>query len=82
MEMIKGLNVAVQKLPARQKTGWWSRALTGTAWYAGKTIGKVLNWLGNLIALRFFSKEKSRNSPRALVLMDYNKKSLLRSGGY
>jgi hypothetical protein len=62
MERIKGLNVAVQKLPAREKTSWWSRFLTGTAWYAGKTIGKALNWLGNLIALRFFSKEKKKRA--------------------
>ena len=62
MERIKGLNVAVQKLPARKKTSWWSRFLTGTAWYAGKSIGKVLNWLGNLIALRFFSKDKKKRA--------------------
>ena len=31
MERIKGLNVAIQKLPARKKTSWWSRLWTGTA---------------------------------------------------
>ncbi len=62
MERIKGLNVAVQKLPARQKTGWWSRVLTGTAWYAGKTIGKAINWLANLFILPWFSSKKKKRA--------------------
>ncbi len=57
MERIKGLNVAVQKLPERKKAGWWSRFLTGTAWYAGKSIGKAINWLANLLYCPGYSRK-------------------------
>ena len=43
-----GLNFSVQKLPARKRASWFRRFLTATAYYAGKSIGKTLNFIGNL----------------------------------
>lgn len=62
MEMIKGLNIAVQKFPERKKASWWSRFLTGTAWYAGKTIGRAFNWLANLFIMPWFNREKKKRA--------------------
>lgn len=49
MQPVAGWNFNAQKLPARKKAGWFSRFLTGLSYYAGKTIGKTLNFLGNLL---------------------------------
>lgn len=48
MQPAAGWNFTAQKLPARKKANWLQRFLTATAYYAGKTIGKAFNYLGNL----------------------------------
>ena len=48
MQLAAGWNFNAQKLPARKKAGWFRRFLTGTSYYAGKSIGKVFNFIMNL----------------------------------
>ena len=48
MQPAAGLNFAVQRLPARKKAGWFRRLLTATSYYAGRSLGKALNFIGNL----------------------------------
>ncbi len=48
MQPVAGWNFNAQKLPARKKAGWFRRFLTGLSYYAGKTIGKAFNFIGNL----------------------------------
>ena len=53
MQPEAGWNFNAQKLPARKKAGWFRRFLTATSYYAGKSIGKAFNFLGNLIYVPF-----------------------------
>ena len=52
-----GWNFNAQKLPARAKTGWFRRFLTGTAKFMGKTFGKALNVVQNLARFTYFTKK-------------------------
>lgn len=53
MEPAAGWNFNAQKIPARKHAGWFRRFLSATSYYAGQTIGKAINYLGNLIYVPF-----------------------------
>lgn len=49
MQGAAGWNFNAQKLPARKEASWFRRFLTGTSYYAGRTIGKAFNLIGNML---------------------------------
>ncbi len=53
MQDAAGWNFNAQKLPARKKASWFRRFLTATSYYAGNTIGKAFNFLGNMFYVPF-----------------------------
>lgn len=56
MQPAAGWNFNAQKFPARKQTGWFRRFLTGTARFAGKTVGKFFNVAQNLVRFTYFKK--------------------------
>lgn len=49
MEPVNGFNFTPIKLPDRKKPGRKDRFLSGLAWYTGKTLGKLVGLIGNII---------------------------------
>lgn len=49
MEPVKGFNFTPIKLPDRRKVGKKDRFLSALAWYSGKTLGKLVGLIGNII---------------------------------
>ena len=49
MQGAAGWDFNAQKLPARKEASWLRRFLTGTSYYAGRSIGKLFNIIGNMI---------------------------------
>ena len=72
---IAGLNILVQKLPARNKAGAIRRFFTKAALVLGNTIGKAINWIGAGIA-RIFNKNYREKYRRGQSLDPENQELL------
>lgn len=49
MEPVEGFNFTPIKLPDRKKAGKKDRFLSALAWYSGKTLGRLVGLIGNII---------------------------------